>query len=504
MSSAANHGVPRLLVRLPLGDDESVVSFLQRHAEVNRAVRMLDLLRLLERISGESLSDVRMVVHSRGALQAVEWLTGLDEGALDSRFLARVQETHVRSGHHFWPKAARLSSRQAVCPSCLVDGGFARTGWEFVQAPVCLVHRLALVECCPACAKPLRHSRTRLRYCAECGADLRKSPAREVPPAAVAPARLVQRPTMVPMGNASSTAPVDETDLSRLLRLCVLPGPGRASTYGLTEELSVLSVADRVLALERLGEAMVGHRIDSARLRSVILQRWPGIDRFPDDAVAPLLKEVALEVELDAEVTRLLCHGDVSGGAPTAAQLFQGRPPQLGGAREVTDFLGVDHEMHKQLRKLGRFPKAEVGHGYDLDEVLAVRRWLDSLQAPASLDEAFGWLGLTAALVDLNLLEGLKSAEGHLLGVDVVSVAGLVSRLQSAVVSSRPLVTPTVPLHHGRQFGMDPKTIAWAVSQIIGGSLSAHTWPEPHRICDLVVNAARLRQLAGNTVGLKD
>lgn len=497
MSRVASHGVPRLLVRLPLGEDESVVSYVQRHAEANRAVRMLDMLRLLERISGESLSDVRAVVHSRAALQALEWLTGLDEGALGSRFLARVQDSHVRSGHHFWPKAARVSLRQAVCPSCLLDGGFARTGWEFVQAPVCLVHRLALVECCPACAKPLRHSRTRLRYCAECGADLRQSPAEEVSAAAVVAARLVQQPAMVPMGNASSTAPVDETDLSRLLRLCVLPGPGRASTYGLTEDLSALSVADRVLALERLGEAMVERRIDSARLRSVILQRWPGLDRFPDDAVAPLLKEVALEVELDAEATRLLCYGDVSGGAPTAAQLFHGRPPQLGGAREVTDFLGVDHAVHKQLRNLGRFPQAEVGHGYDLDEVLAVRRWLDSLQAPAGLDEAFGWLGLTDALVELNLLEGLRAANGQLLGVDVRSVAGLVSRLQSAVAPSRRGVTSTVPLHHGRQLGMDSKTIAWAVAQAIGGSLSAHAWPPPHRICDLVVDAARLCELAG-------
>jgi hypothetical protein len=230
MSRAAGHGVPRLLVRLPMGDDESVVSFLQRHAEANRAVRMLDLLRLLERISGESLSDVRTVVHSRAALQAVEWLTELDEGALDSRFLAQVQDTHFRSGHHFWPKSARFSPRQAVCPNCLLDGGFARMGWEFVQAPVCLVHRLALVECCHACTKPLRHSRTRLRNCADCGADLRQSPAKEVSAAAVASAKLVQQPAMVPMGNASSTAPVDETDLSRLLRLCLLPGPGRAST----------------------------------------------------------------------------------------------------------------------------------------------------------------------------------------------------------------------------------------------------------------------------------
>lgn len=499
MSVQTRHRVPRLLVRLPLGEHESVVSFMQRHAEANRAVRMLDLLRLVERISGEPLKEVREVVHSRAALQAVEWLTGLEDGALASRHLSRVQDTHLRAGHHFWPKNARISSRQAICPSCLREEGCARTSWEFVQAPVCLIHGLALVECCPSCSTPLRHSRTRLFFCGECGTDLRKSPVQTVTDGALDAARLVQQPAMVPMGDANSTAPVDETDLSRLLRLCVRPGPGRVSTYGLTEDLASLSVKDRVLALERLGAAMVGRRIDSGRLRSVILQRWPGIDRFTDDAVLPLLKAVALEVELEAEVTRLLCHGHTGGGAQTAAEVYRGRPPQLSTVREVAKFLGIDDSVEKQLRKQRRFPAAEPGYGYDLDHVLALKRWMDALCPPADLDAAFGWPGLTDELVKLRLLEGLKAADGHLLGVDVESVAGLVSRIQSALVSSGKQTAASAPLNHGRHHGMDSTAMAWAVAQVVSGSLPAFDWPEPIRLTDLRVDERRLRALAAES-----
>jgi hypothetical protein len=132
-----------------------------------------------------------------------------------------------------------------------------------------------------------------------------------------------------------------------------------------------------------------------------------------------------------------------------------------------------------------------------LDKVLELRRWLDALLAPTVLDEAFGWPGLPAALVELNLLEGLKAADGHLVGVDAVSVARLVSRIQSALVTPSKQTTHAVPIHRAQRLGMDATAMAWAIAQVVTGSLPALEWTSPYRLCDLLVDERRLCAVAG-------
>lgn len=491
-----SHSVPRLLIRLPLHEDESVVSFLQRHAKANRAARMRDLLQLLEQLSGEPIRDANEVVLSRAVLHAVEWLTGLSEGALASRHLAPLQTSHVRSGPRIWERSTRLDARQAVCPLCLAETGYGRVDWEFVLAPVCRMHGVGLLDTCPSCGGPLRHGRTAIGACGHCGFDLRQAITQAVPAAALQAATLVQRPGMVPMGDRASTAPVDEMDLAKLLRLCLLPGPGREAHFGLTGPDSALSVADRVVALERLGTALDGRRLDSARLRALVLQRWQGLCQLPEASVLPMLEAAAMEVELDAAANRLLCHGDEERREPSAVQLFDGRPPRLMASSDVARFLGLDHVAHVALTRRHGLRKPESGHGYDMDEVLALKQRVQRLCPPGRLDEVLGWPGAAAALVHLNLLTGLHAQDGSLMGVEPDSFALLMSRVQSAMSPNAQLLDEAVPLSTGRCFGMDAHAMAWAVAQVVGGSLVAVEWPALFHLSELRVDGRRLKALA--------
>lgn len=496
--------MPQLLKKLPLEPDESVVSLVQRHCEANYVDRMLDMLRLIARVAGEPVEDVRDIAHSRTALTAVERLTGQAAGALDDCFLAPVQGTHVRARHHVWELGLRRTETQAVCLVCLHETGYARRSWEFIQAPVCLVHGVALFERCPSCTKPLRHRRTRLLACESCGCALGKSlggptgeqAGRLVPQAALEVAHLVQRPVMLAMGDPDYTAPIDPQELSGLLRLCLPVGAGRDPMSGLSTGLESLSVAERIEALDRLGAALLDRRIDSARLRAVVESRWLWARHAPAVSRLHLLRNAALAAELAPDVTRLLCHGsDVRRDVPAAVQ-FAKRPPRLESQAEVAAFLGVDVDTLAAVAGSSLLTRAKPGQGHDMDEVLAVQTALEGLLSIEQVDTLLGLPGLAQALLTLKLLSSVKAADGTIVGVKLEALDKLMSGIQ-AVVDTRSADKGDVSaMAEGTAYGMDTTQMAWATAQVQSGSLRALAWPAPHRLMDLVVDGRRLRALS--------
>jgi TniQ len=493
-----DHTALQLLVQLPLHADEGIVSFVQRHCEANYVARMLDMLRLVGDVAGEPVKDVRDIVRSRPVLRGLETLTGLAEGSLDNRFVAPVQSTHLRVGHHYWSEGQRRADAQAVCPTCLAESGYARTDWEFVQAPVCRVHNTALLESCPACTKPLRHRRARLMQCGECGSDLRLASSQAVSAAAAEAAGLVQRPAMVPMGDPDSTAPIDQEELSALLRLCVPASLGQGTSYGLTEPLERLPVAARLGALENLGHAWVERRIDSARLRAQVLGRWMSASLLPQHVQLELLATAAVTVELPGDVLRLLCHGSDAQRVVPAAVHFDGRPPQLLSTAAVADYLGIDEDALRALRGRDGLDSPPEGLGYDMDQVMRLERTLRTLLTPQEVDQVTGVDGLVLALLDLKLLAALRSTDGTVIGIRLDSLELLLSGIQEKVDQRMPAPASAVPLWQALSHGTELQGVAWMVSQARGGSLGAYAWPAPHRLLDLVVDEARLRSLEGS------
>lgn len=495
MNSGVEYPVPPFLVRLEFLPGESIASFVQRHCAANRAARMLHVLRLIEMVSGERVEDVRDIVYSKKALRALEYLTGLSDGMLDSRHVRSLQGTHLVMGHHVWRKASHRPQRQAICPVCILVEPYAKVHWEFPQAPVCTEHGVAMLEACPSCAHPLRFSRRLLTHCEKCHFALKAATSEPVSHSALQVAELVQSPSMVAMGDQESTAPIDTEDLADLLRLCLPPAPGRNSTYGLSGHPGDVPVADRVLALERLGSALNRRRIDSSRLRATVMERWPGFSFLPAAAQLEQLAEVALEMEMDGEVVRLLCYGDEGKRARRASEVFEGRPPQLKSEYDVADFLGLDVQALRTLQGRDELAKAEDDIGYDMDHVLALQSKLKAWSTPGDVDQALGMDGLAAELCQLKLLTGLRAFDGRLLGIQPQSFGLLVSRIQQAMEVGEENNAFAVPLGQAAAYYMQPEHIAWVVSQVAGGSVAAYSWPSPQHLTFLRVDDRRLRTI---------
>lgn len=457
-----------------------------------------DLLNLVETTCGVSLPGVPEVALSHAALESLACIAGAPPACLASQAIQTLDGAtgkFLRQGLHTWPEDARLSDVQQVCPACLSEAQFAHLAWEFVQAPVCLVHSVALLSACPECHKPLRFSRTALGRCGTCGHDLARAVTTSVGAEALAAGVLVQTPRMVGLGAPQSDAPIDALELSALLRLCLLPHLGEPVDFGLDLRLDRYPTERRLDALHLLGTALSKGRLDSSVLRSTLLRRWPYAFRLPAEEQTLLLVSACRRVELSQEVHRLVCHGTDAEPYASAAEEFAGRPPRIFELENLATHLGVDAAMLGQLMAVEHVcGQPAPGMGYDMDEVLRMRRALKSLWTVKQADAALGCPGLTNALVTLKVLDAVL-AEGEVQWLRPAEVEALFARLHQCVAVSDSNAD-AVALSTANTLNFDLGRIAWAVSQALTGSLRVFGWDSPYGLMDLRVDAARLLQLA--------
>lgn len=496
-STWATQSSPHLVVSCSPFQGESAAGFLQRCCEANVLPSCRDLLNLVEQTCGVRVTDVPHLALSVEALQSLARIAGAQPDSLESlamRELTGATGIFLRQGLHEWPEDARLSDAQQVCPSCLREAGFGRTAWEFVQAPVCLVHGQALMSACPECHEPLRFGRTVLCRCGACGHDLGGAAISPVCPEALAAGHLVQTPRMVGLGTQDYNAPIDALELSALLRLCLLPRLGEPVDFGLRLRLDGYPTERRLDALGLLGSAIKNGYLDSNLLRATLLRRWPYAPRLSHELQTSLLVDASRRVELSQEVQRLVCHGTDAEPYVAAAEVFGGKPPHITDMGKLASHLGVDASMLRQLMSIEHVstqPAPEMG--YDMDEILTIQRTLNSLWTLEQADQAFGCPGLTKALVNLKILDSIRD-EGEIVWLHPTEVGTLFARVHQSV-SVKPSNAHAVALSAG-SLNFDVERIAWAVSQALTGSLEVLGWDWPHGLMDLLVDGDRLRQLA--------
>lgn len=488
-----------LLKQLPLLPGASLVDHFQRHRLANGVESTGPLLKLVSAKAGESIARVEYIVRSPNALAALEWVTGAPAGSLAAHLLTPVVGAtclFLRQGHHFWPEDVRSPVRQAVCPLCLEESGHSRATWEFVQAPVCVRHAVALVDECPECATAFTHSNPTFGSCGHCGFRLSRANLTGVDDATVHAARLVQEPSTLALGPPGQTEPISVEELAALLRLCTIPRLGEAVTHGLTHRAPALPLSRRLEALRNLSRAVDGRRIDSTRLRPILLQRWPYARLLPQEQQIQLLTEACRAVELARDVTRLVCQDRNQAPHPTAAEAFGSRIPRLTSITELQAFLGVDQELLMDAASSTRFAlQLPEGEGFDMDDVLEVKRVLDARMQFDAVDAVLGVAGLSEQLVRLGILRPLRTGDGAA-AIHAASVCDLMARLHEKVCPSLAAGLDPVPLARATELGLDIERVAWAVAQVIGGSLLAAGWEAPCSLGTLLVDGGRLRALA--------
>lgn len=488
---------PRLLVGLPLQPDESIPSFVQRHCEANAVLKVGDLLRLVSEIAKQAVRNLRQLVCSAAAMSALEKLTRAPAGTLQDRVMWPIDGAHgplVRQGEHQWPEDARVSAHQAVCPLCLAGGGYGLTSWDFVQAPACTRHGVALIEHCLRCKTRILTLRTTPANCETCGAPFGDVTPDGVSDATLRAAVLIQSASMAGLGNPGHTSPVSPRDLSDLLRLCVLPDFKQGVDYGLRTALSDIPIQARLSALETLGRAVQGRVIDAETLRPYLMRRWPHSGLLMPQQQRRLLAGACEDVGMLRDVTSLVCEGRDDLEPETAVRRFGLRVPRLHSRAEVAAFLKVGEHTVVSLERAGlRLTQPASGDGYDMDEVLALRRALQEAHTFEDVDRVLGLPALARGLAHVQLLHAIPVGDETLIHAD--SVTRLFASVQRGVES---LDVGTGGMRLGdwaRQVGSIEVVVA-AVGWLAGGSLRIVAWNAPYRLADASVDAERLGELA--------
>ncbi|CAM5796906.1 TniQ family protein [Rhizobacter fulvus] len=487
---------PKLLVCLPILPNESIASFVQRHCAANAVLKVGDVLRLMSVSARKPVRSLSALVRDDVALSALEELTRSTKGALQGRLLRPLDGALgplVRQDEHEWSEDARISPHQAICPFCLGDEGYGREEWEFVQAPVCSVHRVALVDRCHICSSGINALRTSPLHCGGCGASLAEAPTYEVTVATLRAAQLVQSTITSGLGLPGHTSPITPRDLSELLRLCLLPPEGARATFGLQGALHQFPIKMRLAALEAVGNALTGRSIDAMVLRRFLLKRWPHAPLLSPSQQRRLLVVACQEVGMLRDVTNLVCDGRDDLEPETAVRLFGLRVPSLQTRREVAAFLRVAEAVLTRMEQLGVFLTRPLpGYGYDMDEILSLRRALDDAHLPKDVDGILGIPGLAERLIHAEVLQSIRMGQGMRIHADsVTSLFNGFYRAGSGVAAD------TVKVRFGdwaERCG-SLELVTAAVIWLLGGSLGVAAWDAPFRLVDLWVDQARLAEL---------
>lgn len=491
--------VTPLLALVPLQDGESLLSLVQRHCDANET-DMAPLLKLVATDVGmQRAPQLADIAHDLTLLNALAARFDLEPGALSHLYLHvyKGDRTRLRQGHHELSTFVREPSQQRVCPVCLANDGYARAVWDFVQAPVCTVHKIPLLVSCPSCSTPLKRTRSRLLSCAGCGFDLRLSPAQAtVSERTLAVARVVQMPRMLSAGLPEFSHPLETQELSDILRLATLPAAGQPWDFALEGRMDDMPTEALVQALDLVGSVMAGRHLDTRQLRPLLLRRWPYSSQLPPREQVRLLKEACLLLTIDRESSNLLCYDSEHSPDKSAAEVYGDAIPRLFTRRQVAQYLEVEQQFLDDLLREGvMLTPPAAGYGHDMDEVLAIERTLTDVMTWEEVDRTLGLDGITSALVDLKLLPTLRSGNDDK-QVLPATLGVLLHRLWLNVQPPNGAVVNAVALNDAHLCGVQHHQLGWVVAQAMNGGLPILEWAAPFNLGSLQVDRHRLEQLA--------
>jgi len=470
--------------------DESLQGYLVRLSESNVLTSPRQLMDLVGKLARVKLAHVGDLLVSPAALEAIERLADLQPGTLTNRGPQQLTTAFGPLWRHEGfelPRGCFALDVDQVCPMCLADKPYIRRAWQYNHAPVCVRHRIELISTCPACEHPLRTLRPVLTHCTACGHDLRRAIPRQVPEDCLPAAAAIQCWKTTRLGIREFDNPIGPDDVHLLVRLALPVREGEPRDIGLANGFQQLPVQRRVEALAALGRSWDGRRFDSRALYRAFLRRWYYLDGFGlPELLIKRWGKVSSDLHLGNELSTVLREGRAEATREDAAYIFHGRPPRLMCESEVAAFLGVSSAVATMAAaRLGILHKPPKGMGYDADELLEARRFLDGLLSAASVARIAGFDDAAQALASHGLIEVFGLGYGRDIGYVPDSLADLFDRVAESI---EPRNATNSDRTLAEVFGCErPEEIARVVAQVVSGSKAPTGWREPYRLVDLMV-----------------
>lgn len=463
--------------------DESFAGFILRLAAANGYSGISEVLRALQSLNGTRCSDAFML---RASCEGLEQLSLMATGTADalSGYACEVLAggASMVSGVRV-PDDARMDVYAQVCTSCLFEHGRADAAWDLAPVVTCPEHGVYLRDRCGECGERLRWSRSSLFHCGRCGADLRRQAIESAPEgvrlvsedfSALAPFRLRSR-------NGRHRVVAWDT-VFMLAQLLARPHadwchetPRRARLY---REL-------RIEERRRVAEVFAASREGSAylpwRAGAWLLGNLRHLDVPPIlEGARPFARRFATAHGLTPEIVDELLSLEPSTGPVSGAELHDGRPPVLTTLDEVLHYVGRDEsalELAKHFRVLPT--KNEDDLGFDIDHVLALKRFLDEellhLTAIAPL--------VGEAVTDQDLPLAIQALRSDLVFAGHITRDALMFFQQALMTACIGLQEPDDPVSFSDLFEAHPDAGALVVSlaaRLVGGGFSRCRWAAPY------------------------
>lgn len=445
------------------------------------------LLQHLKDQAGCPVASAAETARDRRLISVVETMSGLPAHSLLNKGFVDFTIGEAQYGiDPAWaerPLDAYQRHHPMVCPACLEESAYARKLWDLAHLPVCTKHGLALIDTCPNCGKRLSWKRVKVAHCGDCGADLRQAARVSVDPEVTELASLGL--SRIPLGNEVHTALLSPEDLYRLVRLLMPRKPGVRLDEANNGQFSLTPLNDRLQALTWLAECWNGRYLDSALIRHRLLEHWSHLQAFdtPFYIHQQLRSWVGAE-DLQDSVAGMILNDYPDADADKAYHRYSGKPPRFTKPKEIASYLGVEQPLLECLRwrYLLRHPTPRY-LGYDADDVLESRDFLDDLMTPEEVDQIVGAPGISHMLVQNRLIEPwCRLAKKPCFSPD--SLESLFDAFRIKVLP-KPQSEPAVRLEGIAQG--DPDLLMKLISMALGGSLLVVGWSAPYRLIDLVV-----------------
>jgi hypothetical protein len=487
--------------------DESLQGYLIRVCEANEYPSPKTILELLEPNTAKRIGGVAEIVSNTKLVAALEIVVRAPPGSLTQWAWQAIDSG---SGPYFnvrgavIPVDALMTDHAQVCPVCLAESGYIREEWELSGVTVCPAHAMVLVDRCPACQKPLQVMRSHLMTCGHCHFDLRQAPVANAMPneivlaeyiAALAPYRL-KTGTEVHIDHADSLFALGQ----------VLSFETRSVLGGkwIHRHFQRLTADVRRKVLHPVTLALDGNAIDGVALHRVLLahtaHRTPYLPR--ELALLPLAEFLSDSGFLSPTARKLLTYGDKYPSMSSAAERFEGRPPQFSVEEEVMTYLDCSEYVWTWLLKHGHIHHPIGELGFDADEVLAAQHRLESLVSFEDMDIRFGVPNLTRSLVDWHVLPIATGARDMWTAVDLQVVGKILDALRVQSLNHEPAhgqcTVRVCDTPHAKENLAE--AYATVIARILRSDIEALRWAPPFSLQDLWVAQADAGRLDSQPV----